>query len=61
MRTTSHARWILTGPIDHPEFEVVSITTTVESLAGPFKTKRQAEKWLQHFVGGGVQQLEGVR
>lgn len=45
-RTQSHVRWMLCGPISKMEFEVVRVTTTHEHLAGPFKTKRQAEKWI---------------
>lgn len=37
---------MLTGPVSKLEFEVVQVTTTYERLAGPFKTKRQAEKWI---------------
>lgn len=44
-KTHSLVRWIVCGPTFR-EFAVVRITTTEEHLAGPFKTLRQAQKWI---------------
>lgn len=41
------------GPV---EYDVVRIVKSVEKLAGPFRTKRQAEK----AIAAGVQELAGI-
>jgi hypothetical protein len=52
---TSEVRWRFTSAVER-SYEVVRVTTIVERLAGPFKTKRQAEK----AIAGGAQPLGGM-
>ena len=43
-----YVRWrctSLSGP--RPTYDVVRITRTAERLAGPFKTVRAAQKWIE--------------